>query len=909
VRRGPGKDRVASVEKRRNVGVGTLLVALVLIPLSGMTMLGVSMISTRRTTVEHSRHVQESLSRIDALIALREALHYEQTAADARLRAAQLGMTPAQAGVVFGFAGDVHAARARSATDMALASFGQTIMPMGVMPSTAPPTDVAALRRLRAAVDSGAISPADAERDYDALDAQAENSLRSLLDELASMTGRIDQGSLVWDALEALHAASDGLGAGASEVNAMTALSLDSGSAGQLERTLADLGHATALYEQARDRFHDAGVPGSSNDWTAIENNPAIARYSEALAVAEADPPATADGYRRGRAAVLAEIGGGLRRDQLLFGLVARSSAKVHSTATELVSAATAQYRDWTIGLVALALTTILVALALARFITRPIRRLAELARAVSGGSLDVKHGPTAGPKETGVVARAFDDLVSNLRLLESKSRALANCDFGDPSLSEPLPGQLGRSIESSVQTLSGSIEEREKLQHRLADQATHDALTGLYNRAAALNALEHSLARTRRTGDVVGLLYVDLDDFKRANDTHGHQVGDQILKDVAARMRDVVRGGDLLARLGGDEFLVIAERIGDAVEAAALARRLIDAVAFPTEHEGLHFSVGASVGIALALDNVDDPGQLLARADMALYRAKQGGRANIEIFDKSLQDELTHRTDVEQALAAALAEGSSELVLHYQPVIDSGDGHLTALEALVRWQRPGSGLLPPGEFIPVAEASDLIIDLDFWVMRRVAAQIAAWHEQPELNGVVVAVNISGRHLLSQQLDTHLQTVIDDTGVDPRRLIFEITETVLVSDLPTAADELEKIRARGVRIAIDDFGTGYTSISHLQRLPVDTIKIDRSFVSQVDQPRDQSLVRMVTDLSHHMGVNVVAEGVETSAQRKVLQGLGCDSLQGFLISRPIPAGEIQAWIRGRREERTQIGPR
>jgi predicted signal transduction protein with EAL and GGDEF domain len=304
-------------------------------------------------------------------------------------------------------------------------------------------------------------------------------------------------------------------------------------------------------------------------------------------------------------------------------------------------------------------------------------------------------------------------------------------------------------------------------------------------------------------------------------------------------------------------------------------------------------------VGVAMALDGEDDAGHLLARADLALYRAKQRGRATIEIYDEQLQEELRHRSDVEQALTVAFRDDSDELFVHYQPVIDSGGGHVVTLEALVRWRRGGTQVMQPAEFIPVAETSDLIIDLDVWVLRHVAAQMVAWAARDEFSDVRVAINISGRHLLSKTLDKHLEAVLQETGVDPHRMIFEITETVLLSDLPTVADELSKIRDRGVHVAIDDFGTGYTSIAHLQHLPIDTIKIDRSFIRSVDQVRDRSLVRMVTDLSHNIGVSVVAEGVETVAQREVLLGLGCDHLQGFLISRPGPAAEILEWMRGR----------
>ena len=714
------------------------------------------------------------------------------------------------------------------------------------------------------------------------------------------MIAQVSGGYAVWARLEALHAVSDGLGSGDAEASGMNQLVLESGR--RAAPTVAWLGQASSLYAADRDHFHDAGIPGLSDAWEQLETVPNISVFEHAVQLAETQVLPAEPAFAHRASSIAAVLRGGFIRNDRLFALVGRTSAVVNTAASRLVAKAAADYRDGLLLLIALAVTSIVVALAAARFITRPMRRLADVARAVSAGRLDVETAIAGGPPETAIVAEAFDELVGNLRLLESKSQALASCDFTNPVLSEPLPGHLGRSMESSVQVLSGSIEERDKLQQRLAHQATHDALTGLHNRAAAVSALERSLARAHRTGDAVGLLYIDLDDFKRANDNHGHQVGDRILKDVGARMQNIVRGGDLLARIGGDEFLVVAEGISDVSEAAALARRLIDAISYPVEHEGLRFTVGACVGVAMALDADDDPGHLLARADLALYRAKQHGRATIEIYDEQLQEELRRRCDVEQALGVALGDGSDELILHYQPVIDSGEGHVVTLEALIRWRRSDGTVMQPLEFIPVAETSDLIIDLDVWVMHHVAAQIVEWMARSEFPDVRVAINISGRHLLSRTLDTHLQAMLEATGVDPNRLIFELTETVLLSDLPTVADELGKVRNRGVHVAIDDFGTGYTSIAHLQHLPIDAIKIDRSFIRSVDQVRDRSLVRMVTDLSHNIGVTVVAEGVETVAQREVLLGLGCDNLQGFLISRPVPADEILEWMRGHGSE-------
>jgi EAL domain-containing protein (putative c-di-GMP-specific phosphodiesterase class I) len=278
------------------------------------------------------------------------------------------------------------------------------------------------------------------------------------------------------------------------------------------------------------------------------------------------------------------------------------------------------------------------------------------------------------------------------------------------------------------------------------------------------------------------------------------------------------------------------------------------------------------------------------------MYRAKAHEGSAIEIFDADLQQQMIERVDVETALAAALIDPTGGLVLHYQPVLDATSGELVGVEALIRWDRPGHGLLPPDSFIPIAEATSLIIDLDCWVLAAATRQLVAWSAIAELAEVPVAVNISGRHLLSRHLAEHIRAVLDNTGIDPHRLSIEITETVLLADLASAAAELEVIRALGVRVAIDDFGTGYTSLAHLQQLPIDTIKIDRSFISQLNVRRGSSLVRMVTDLGHAIDINIVAEGVETSEEMEALQAMGADQLQGYLLSRPLEPAALSSWV-------------
>ena len=539
----------------------------------------------------------------------------------------------------------------------------------------------------------------------------------------------------------------------------------------------------------------------------------------------------------------------------------------------------------------AVALTVALVA---ARSISRPLARLANAARSVVQGQLDVERLPASGPAEMAVVADAFNSLMTNLRLLESKAQALAACDFDNEVLSAPLPGQLGASLQDSVRVLAGSIHDRHELQERLAYEATHDTLTDLVNRAAAITSLEQALARARRHTDTTAVLYIDLDNFKQANDLHGHQTGDHILRQVGARLSGAVRTGDMVGRIGGDEFVVIAERVEGPQEAQALAARLVAALSEPVEWQDMRLSTGASIGITLAHGDDAEPLELLAQADLALYQAKQRGGQGVEVYDETLQQRLAERDQVERDLRQDLGQGGRGLVLHYQPLVDT-TGTMLGVEALLRWVRPGHGLLAPDRFIPIAEASDLIIDIDRWVLATAAHQVAAWSSDPDLGGLRVSVNISGRHLLSQRLPGYLAEVLTATRIDPQRLTIEITETVLLDDLATVARQLGEVRRLGVQVAVDDFGTGYTSLAHLHSLPVDTIKIDRSFIAGMRDPKDASLVRMIMELAHQLGLNTVSEGVETAEQLQALRALGADHIQGYLIARPMPPEGLQTW--------------
>ena len=532
-------------------------------------------------------------------------------------------------------------------------------------------------------------------------------------------------------------------------------------------------------------------------------------------------------------------------------------------------------------------------ALRISRSIRKPLRRLESGAESVNMGGLKLAPLAVRGPREIKKVTMAFNDLVANLRLLEAKSLALAELDLDNPALAEPLQGQLGAAIDSSMRVLSASIEERDRLAQQLVYDATHDALTDLPNRASAIVTLDGALARGQRHGQSTAVLFIDLDGFKLINDTHGHEVGDHLLRDVSKRLREVAREGDTVVRLGGDEFLVIIENT-DPIGAASFGQRVSEALSQPMSAGHLHLIVGASFGMSLDLDGHGSAAELLSRAELALDRAKSRGRGTLEIFDESLQQELQNRNEIEYALRATLERGGDELELHYQPVICGSTQQLQGVEALVRWNRPDIGRVAPDDFIPVAELSSLIIDLDRWVLATAIRQGSEWQKIPGLQNLEIAINVSGRHLLSGQLCEHVDAALLGSGLPRQTLILEITETVLITDLASVAVHLKKIRDKGVKIAIDDFGTGFTSLAALRSLPMDIIKIDRSFVNNIEEAASRSVVSMVTRLGHELQVSITAEGVETAAQLAILNELGADELQGYLISRPLPAADFAA---------------
>ena len=426
---------------------------------------------------------------------------------------------------------------------------------------------------------------------------------------------------------------------------------------------------------------------------------------------------------------------------------------------------------------------------------------------------------------------------------------------------------------------------------------ALHDPLTGLPNRVLLLDRLTQALERSRRRENHVAVLFLDLDRFKVVNDSLGHDVGDRLLIATASRMSAALRPGDTATRFGGDEFVVVCEEIESEQEAVDIADRLAAALLEPFDLGDREMFVTVSVGVAISSSEDDQPNSLIRDADAAMYLAKSRGRARVEVFDARLREDAIERLDTENDLRRAIDRG--ELCVFYQPVIDITTGTVSGCEALVRWQHPERGLVPPASFIPLAEETGLIPRLTQCVLEQACEQLAEWQELDNLpETFAVAVNLSAREVAEPGLVETIADVLVRHEVDARRLCLEITETALLHDIDAALAALARLRRLGVRVALDDFGTGYSSLSYLRRLPVDVLKIDRSFIGRLGYDgKDRAVVAGMIDLAHALNLTVVAEGVETSVQLTELVQLGCDAAQGWYFSASKPAVQVGDMMR------------
>jgi len=531
------------------------------------------------------------------------------------------------------------------------------------------------------------------------------------------------------------------------------------------------------------------------------------------------------------------------------------------------------------------------------------VRYANTAARALLGSTEDSGPGDLAfaidgqATGEEGTRLGATGDLVhgvlSSGRPIRDAVVALRRRGSGDLAWvlasAEPHLGPDGQAHE--VVCSFNDITERRRAQEQIRHLAYHDALTQLPNRELFFDRLAVALVQARRRKRCAALLFVDLDDFKLMNDSLGHAVGDAVLRAVARRVRGVVREEDTVARFGGDEFIVLLPAINGAEDAARIADKLHGAIRQPIQIDAREMTLSASIGATVFPRDGADMETLVRNADIAMYRAKELGRDQTEFYSAELGERVRGQLEVDARLRQAVRAG--ELEVHYQPILRLQDGHVEGCEALVRWRDPRRGLVQPADFIPAAEAAmGCIVELGAWVLQRVCRDLSAFSS---VLGQVprVAINLSARQVHTGDIVEQIGGALSEAGIPPARLELEITESVALRGQEATEKALARLRALGVQLAIDDFGTGYSSLSYLRRFPIDTLKVDRSFVQDaIHNPDASEITRAIIGVGHQLGLRVVAEGVETSEQLRLLRLMGCDSAQGYLFSPPVPLGEL-----------------
>jgi diguanylate cyclase (GGDEF)-like protein len=453
--------------------------------------------------------------------------------------------------------------------------------------------------------------------------------------------------------------------------------------------------------------------------------------------------------------------------------------------------------------------------------------------------------------------------------------------------------GQVHRGADGRAQRVIGvvmDITDRKVAEQRIAHMAHHDALTGLPNRVLLRDRIQQAIAQAHRNGMQIAVLFIDLDRFKTINDSLGHQLGDRLLQSVASRILVCVREGDTVSRVGGDEFVIVIPAIESSSDASSVASKILEVLGNAFHLHGNDLHVAASIGTSMYPGDGSDAETLMRNADTAMYHAKDSGRGNFQFFTQHMNVAAQQRLSLENALRRSIEE--REFELHYQPIFDLGDRSIVGCEALLRWNRPGGATVQPSEFIATAEESGLIVPIGEWVLREALKQARSW--QSPGRPVRIAINVSARQLARSTFVERLRRLIHEFGMDPGLIELEVTESVIIEGAGEARAALDQIAELGVGLAIDDFGTGYSGLAYLKRLPIDTVKIDQSFVRDLTiDPDDAAIVTAIVAMARGLGIGVVAEGVETEEQLAELQRLGCLRAQGYLLARPMSAAAVR----------------
>jgi diguanylate cyclase (GGDEF)-like protein len=470
---------------------------------------------------------------------------------------------------------------------------------------------------------------------------------------------------------------------------------------------------------------------------------------------------------------------------------------------------------------------------------------------------------------------------------------------FGTGDLSHRVVVERRDELGRLAELFNTMAQKIERSQQALSYQASHDGLTGLVNRVLFRDRLEHALARAKRQQKSLAVIGLDLDGFKKINDSMGHSEGDALLMEVAQRLRTVIREADTAGRLGGDEFVLLLEDLHQPDDAVTVAKRTLDALHMPITVLNKPLVVRASMGIALSGDEQLTADELIRNADLALYAAKRQGRDRFELFDQSMHKAAVQQVSLEVDLRHAVE--NEEFTLHYQPVVELSTQAIIGVEALLRWQHPSRGLVLPAEFIPIAEETGLIVPIGRWVLREACRQARMWQaDSPVPLPVRIGVNISVKQLEDPGFVVDVAQALRDSGLAPEALILEITEAILAQNLTVTGEVLMRMKQLGVRVAVDDFGVGYSSLNNLRRLPVDIVKIDKSFVASLTQPEEMALTSAIVALSKALNLQTLAEGIEHAEEAGELRALGCDAGQGYFFAKPIDAAQMGEVLRAAR---------
>lgn len=858
--------------------IAARLATLLLLPLTGLALFGAFAANQEREAILIARELRQDAQLVELLSSIAVAIDIEADSLVGYREAGSVGMDAATVSAIVG-----RSITEDDSIELDLDSLFDSVAAQDRR-LWAEPHAVEEMLANRQAFDGFRRDPAAFRPGLDettrALSTASTAALAAQSQQLNQLFGHIELGTELTATAQSMHSSRSLLEAAQAERRALAEYVLPIGGR-SVEENYQSLIAANARYELRLADLEDR-IPDHHrdrlDDITRSESWVAFAELRDQAVNRDIDPITSyTDPFTLLPAGIVTFVHG-FERTAMLLDLDRRLSAEFTAGALRRESAANDRMvRALLIG-VAMSIATILTSYLTIRSITRPVMALLDRARRITGGDLHTRR-PLGGPTDISMVHTALDEMSANLRTLSDQTEALSAGRLEDEVLSRTVVGPLGDSVHGSVARLRS-------MTSRLEYEATHDALTGLPNRAAVLSLLDRCLTGAEADRTPLAAVMLDLDGFKQANDNMGHPVGDEVLVHVAERLRRQAQG-EFVARLGGDEFMIVVTGPDACSRAIPMARAAIAAVRSPAAVSCGTINVSASAGV-VETTGPDwlSPSEVLQRVDLAMYEAKSDTPGEVVLFDQRLHDSLLETTKLQGELRRAL--GVDEFDIHLQPIVSIADNEITGYEALIRWESATRGRISPALFIPVAEQSELITHIDSWIIERTSELLAQWQQDPTTDHLTLSINISAKHLSRPDLADKIEAAIDRYQLTANRYVVEITESQLIPNLSRAENTLRRLRDLGVKLAIDDFGTGYASVAHLRRVAFDRLKIDRSFLAHLDDETDRSLATLLVSLGRDLQLEVVAEGIETEAQLDWAASAGCTHAQGYLLGRPGP---------------------